>query len=218
MPGKTSPTPFPAGPSAVPLDPSTTAEGVVEALGLDQFGAIHAPAVGLVRWRRRLDEELLAEAAGLLAEPNLDLHALGTVASLPAQMAALLPDQPALLADLTTLGEAHARLAGVDRLRLRLRRIDGDGCRRWHVDNVALRLLCTYLGAATEILPDPEAGIVRDGGQLESTMTAFGLGLGEVALFRGGKDGGGVVHRSPPIAGAGQTRLVLVIDEGLQRA
>ena len=200
----------------MPLE-AAVAENVVEVCDLDRLAAIQDPSTGVVRWRRRLDDPLLAEAAALLEETELDLHSLGPVAALPSQLAALLPGQPGLRADLQALGETYARLAGGGRFRLRLRRVEGDACRRWHVDNVALRLICTYVGRGTELLTGPEAAPARRGGQPASTRRAFALGAGEVALFRGAQVGG-VVHRSPPIAGTGEARLVLIIDEGLQRA
>ena len=194
------------------------AEAIVAVPGLEDLARPPAAGVGIIRWRRQLAPLLQAEARALLGHDGLDLVAEAPPACLQAEVRAVLRDQPRLAADVAALVHAFAAASGAGRCRLRLRRVDGDACRRWHVDNVPWRLICTYVGPGTELLTGPEAAPARTGGQPASTLRAFALAAGEVALFRGGSAGGGVVHRSPPIAGTGQARLVLVIDTGLPRA
>jgi hypothetical protein len=84
---------------------------------------------------------------------------------------------------------------------LRLERVTGDACKRWHADYVSVRLICTYRGAATRWIEQP--------GDRQRA-----LATGTVGLFKGrvlaGDDA--IVHRSPPILGTGEDRLLLVLD------
>lgn len=115
-------------------------------------------------------------------------------------------ERAALIADIVRLARGVSAAAGTSALALRLDVVQGDSCRRFHIDNVRLRLLCTYRGDGTKYgmagsgdVPDPVHRVAR----------------GMPAVFRGRRWPGevtGLAHRSPPIAGTGQTRLLLVID------
>jgi hypothetical protein len=97
-------------------------------------------------------------------------------------------------------------------------------CPRFHCDNLPVRLATTYLGPASEWLPEAavnRAGlgaphpdkppIVREPGAIRR------LEAGDVALFKGsgwiGNETRGQVHRSPA-GDTGQPRLLLTIDPG----
>ncbi len=106
--------------------------------------------------------------------------------------------------DALTCARLLAQIAGVVAVRLRLECVVDDACRRFHADNVALRLLCTYLGPGTEWLPDPAAP-----DRIRRVPTIA------VALLKGrawGDGGEACVHRSPPIVGRGVRRLLLAVD------
>lgn len=104
-------------------------------------------------------------------------------------------------------------------LRLRLERIEDAGCRLFHVDQIGLRLICTYLGPGTQWLPESafdRQGLgcgcndhVRDWDALREVP------CGAVAVMKGerypGNAGRGLAHRSPP-ASPQQPRVVLAID------
>ena len=78
------------------------------------------------------------------------------------------------------------------------------GCRRYHIDNVPLRLLVTYAGQGTEWLPDefankrayangePNEKIIKD-----ISKKQF-VGEWDIALFKGGPEG--LLHRTPDSA------------------
>ena len=78
------------------------------------------------------------------------------------------------------------------------------GCRRYHIDNVPLRMLVTYAGQGTEWLPDeaadrdafrngePNEKIVKDKSALQF------LNQWDIAVFRGGSQG--LLHRTPDAA------------------
>ena len=78
------------------------------------------------------------------------------------------------------------------------------GCSRYHIDNVPMRLLVTYMGQGTEWLPNeianraafeeglPDEKIVKDSSKIKSIKTF------NVAIFRGGATG--LLHRTPDSA------------------
>ena len=78
------------------------------------------------------------------------------------------------------------------------------GCSRYHIDNVPMRLLVTYMGQGTEWLPNeianraafeeglPNEKIVKDSSKIKSIKTF------NVAIFRGGASG--LLHRTPDSA------------------
>jgi hypothetical protein len=122
----------------------------------------------------------------------------------------------ALVADMVDLISRFSRLIGKDRLRLRLDAVDDNACRRFHRDCVPLRLLTTYRGPGTDwVRPDCAdlalAQPANYAGPIEHLATY------DVVLFKGCGFPGkihdrGIVHRSPPIAGSGSTRLLLCLD------
>lgn len=81
------------------------------------------------------------------------------------------------------------------------------GCRRSHIDNVTVWMLCTYSGAGTQVA---QPGL---------NLASLEMPTGSAAILRGalwrGSEATGLLHRSPPIAGSGKTRLLLAIDPGV---
>jgi hypothetical protein len=111
---------------------------------------------------------------------------------------------PALAADIDDLVRRFAALTGKPTVRLRLEAVDGDACRKFHADYTDLRLVSTYAGPGTDICRTPadDAPVHR-------------IGTGDVALFKGKLFPGAppvLLHRSPPIEGTGDRRVVLVLD------
>ena len=118
--------------------------------------------------------------------------------------------------DVIRLVACFATLARTPGVRLRLDVVTGDACRRWHRDCVPLRLVCTYRGPGTQWVPPVEGAAVLSRPD-DDTPQAMSFQAGDVAVFKGcGWPGhpheGGIVHRSPRIAGTGVARLVLVLD------
>ena len=91
------------------------------------------------------------------------------------------------------------------------------GCRRYHVDNVPMRLLVTYHGKGTEWLPDeaadrralaegaPNEKIIKDPSACQFMNTW------DVAIFRGGPKG--LLHRTPDAALDGSS-VLMRLDHG----
>jgi hypothetical protein len=167
-----------------------------------QWEAILGPAVGL----------LIEERAPAVSPASLGLaldaleHTLtfsGALADVPLILASL-PDDLAI--DIERLSTRFAALMGVPAVRLRLERIETDACRKWHLDYTDLRLVVTYCGPGTQFRLSEPGPVDQVGDQ-------------HVALFKGREFGSAhsvIEHRSPPIAGTGVRRLVLVIDTPLK--
>lgn len=163
-----------------------------------QWQHILAPDVGMLLIDRPPPVPVQAMRAALAAWPGR----IGFDGPAEALLPALAPIPAALAADISDLAQRFQMLAGTPAIRLRCERILGDACRKWHIDYTDLRLVCTYAGPGTD-WRDPASGTERR------------LGLQQPALFKGRLFGDGaplIEHRSPPIAGTGLQRLVLVID------
>lgn len=128
--------------------------------------------------------------------------ALCSQAGLPAG-----PNRDRLIGDIAALADIFSGLSGARFLSLRLEAVDTDACRKFHTDNIRLRMICTYRGPGTQY------GLAAPGGE---PPEVHDLPTGAVMVMRGrlwpARPDPGFVHRSPPIATTGQTRLVLVLD------
>ena len=182
---------------------------------------IAEPGTPLALWRRPADPAL---ATWLDALPPAALpkgRALVDLDHLPDALAEMQAASgtptgqtlDAFYADIGLLAHHYADLIGSRRVDVRLDAISGDACWRFHRDHVPLRLICTYRGPGTEMVPHTHAAqALAD--QRDYTGPLDRVDRFDVALFRGSTDGSpdGVVHRSPPIAGAGVTRLMLCLN------
>ena len=112
-----------------------------------------------------------------------------------------------LEADIADLAGRFAKIMGAPFLRLRLDRVNTNACRKFHIDAVLARLICTYRGSGTQY------GISVNGAD---PTRVFQVATGAPLILRGTlwpeEPGSGLRHRSPPIAGTGETRLLLVLD------
>lgn len=117
------------------------------------------------------------------------------------------PERHWLQQDIADLAMAFSGIMQTPFLRLRLDVVTGNACRRFHVDAVMARLVCTYRGTGTQY------GVTQDG---HEPAQVFTVRTGAPIVLRGSlwavEPPSGLVHRSPPIEGTGETRLVLVLD------
>ncbi len=186
--------------------------------------AVARPGVDLAVWQRDADPVLAAWLESVPREAWPACRVEVGPDEVPAALAACFDDRAtpdgherqSLIADMARLVAMFASVAEVQRMRVRLDAIKGDACRRWHRDCVPLRLICTYLGPGTQWV-GPVVGDHVLSRPDDDTSHALTLGAADVALFKGcGWPGqphdGGIVHRSPRIAGTGSARLVLVLD------
>jgi hypothetical protein len=189
---------------------------------------IHGPGVNLVLWRRPAEPRIAAEVAGLAPGALPDVRAEVQVETAEGDVRGVLARQglpPGALdhweADMVALIRRFAPLAAGHPIHLRLETLDGDGCRRFHVDRCRLRLLCTYRGPGTEWLPNrqvdrealyqhrPNEEVLAHGAP--ERMEPFSVGVMKGESYPG-NEGNGLVHRSPPVSGTGHTRVLLCLD------
>ncbi len=116
-------------------------------------------------------------------------------------------ERNALVDDVGALADAFGDLLGTQKIRVRLDVVTANMCPKFHIDAVPARLICTYRGTGTQY------GLTRDGADPDPIAT---VPTGSAVVLRGTEWPNAPLpdlrHRSPPIAGTGETRLLLVID------
>lgn len=176
--------------------------------------AVRAPGTDIAIWERTLAPDLAAWLDGLdpACLPDRRLVAppegCGALFAEVCDLAGM-PEGPAraaLAADMAGLVAAFGRASGAPAAAIRLRRIGGDACRLFHQDARRLRLICTFRG------PGTDWGLGAPGA---APRRVERLARGHAAILRGVWGGAvpAVVHRSPPVAGSGVTRFVIVVDD-----
>mgnify|MGYP001796500454 CR=1 FL=1 len=117
------------------------------------------------------------------------------------------PECGMLVDDISALAVIFADVMGTPYIRLRLDVVTTNACRKFHVDALTARLVCTYRGTGTQY------GIAQGDDDPEHVFTVPACAP---IILRGTKwpehPSTGLRHRSPPIEGTGETRLLLVID------
>lgn len=185
-------------------------------------------SLSAVIWQRRLPRGLRdALRLWVAQQPPRFEGGAGVAAWVDAALQGLAvgPARTFLAQDLRSLVQRFRLLTGVGSVKISFGAVTGDQCRKFHADYQRLRLITTYLGPATEWLPEcavrrealrePPACpitanqlIVRDPNQVRRAHT------GDVLLLRGHNGITGTalaaVHRSPPIEASQEVRVVLV--------
>ena len=162
------------------------------------------PALSFQTWLEKLDPDLLPKARVILRPKAVrdELQKLFQSFDTPVG-----PEQDALIDDATMLADRFAQMMTAPYVRLRLDRVTTNACRRFHIDALSARLVCTYRGTGTQY------GISTDGADPGRVFT---VPTGSPIVLRGTlwpeTPKSGLLHRSPPIEGTGETRLVLVLD------
>ncbi|WP_421724505.1 DUF1826 domain-containing protein [Bauldia sp.] len=181
----------------------------------ESLGAIHQPGCSAVIWQRQplarfqswidtLKPEQLPRARVILRPEDARNTAseICEVCGTPN-----CPERALLIDDVAALAELFAELMSVPYMRLRLDVISTNACRKFHVDAVTARLICTYRGTGTQY------GLSIDAAEPQSVFT---VPTGAPILLRGtlwpDRQHERLLHRSPPIEGTGETRLLLVLD------
>lgn len=181
---------------------------------------LRQPGIELALWLRRIPPRIEAELAQLPAESLPDGRVLVGLADLNAALDSLFLDRvttaavrPWLIADIAALVDQFVDLTGTTEVDVRLERITGDGCWKFHRDCVEARLLTTYRGPGTEwVFPADAPNALRDQRAYRGPIHRFPRQA--VGVFKGScaGPGSGIVHRSPPLAGQGETRLLLCLN------
>ncbi|WP_424934371.1 DUF1826 domain-containing protein [Amaricoccus macauensis] len=177
--------------------------------------AIHRPGCAAAIWRRQALPEFQTWMDGLA--PDRLPRARVILRPEDVREAALqicetsgtpdCPNRERLVDDIAALADIFGRVMGAPYLRLRLDVVVTNACRKFHIDAVTARLVCTYRGTGTQY------GIST--GEVEPRRV-FTTPTGAPILLRGTRwpdpTEHGLLHRSPPIEGTGETRLMLVLD------
>lgn len=116
----------------------------------------------------------------------------------PAVIGVILSDAADFVAPLSGLG---------GELSMRLEYVTDNACRKFHKDETGFRLITTYRGPGTQWIDARAAG----------AAPIFQMQTFEIGMLLGQRRGreGRILHRSPPIEGTGESRLVLVVDVDL---
>jgi hypothetical protein len=177
--------------------------------------AIRAADCNLAIWQR----PAFADFAPLTEGTPHDLRFVSDVAGLPAALGRELRQNGfggtralhrVLIADITRLTDLFCNAMELATFELRLELVRTDSCRKFHADYVSARLITTYFGEGTDWLDDADAARVAAGDEPQhiNRLAAFDVGLFKGKLATGTP----AIHRSPPIAGTGAVRLLLVLN------
>ena len=112
-----------------------------------------------------------------------------------------------LVQDIIRLSRLFSNLMKVDYLRLRMEVVSTNSCRKFHIDAVKSRLICTYRGQGTQYGLSMDS---NDPEQFKTTPTSSPILLRGTLWIEDKLKM--ILHRSPPIEGTGETRFVFVID------
>ncbi|TVP57175.1 MAG: DUF1826 domain-containing protein [Halomonadaceae bacterium] len=151
-------------------------------------------------------------------ERFMSLSKEDSAASALPQWALELEGADAFVADVDELIAMFSCLFEPEAVGLRLHVLQRTMCPRFHVDQVAARMICTYQGAGTQWLP--EALVKRPGtpgplpAQPIKDQDIRQIATAAVAILKGeaweGNEGRGLIHRSPPPED--KPRLVVGLD------
>ena len=200
---------------------------------------IYEDAISIAIWQRQLQQEVWGYLDELLRKSKtFALKLSGSPEQLMEEIQRVFP--PALVgeqnpcvsaaafyADIHQVLDMFACLFDAKILGLRINTLEHAMCPRFHTDNVAVRLITTYYGLATEWLPHQLSNraalgtasasqINTPGAIAESENHIQRMAAGDVALFKGelweGNEGRGIIHRSPAPTIEQPKRLVVTCD------
>ena len=183
----------------------------------DILCGIADPGVAAVIWQRRMStsfetwiETLEPEGLSNLRvtvptdQAETIIHTACDIAKIPDD-----PQRQVFASDIGALASLFGDVMGIRQVRIRLDVSQETKCPKFHLDNVAARLLCTYRGTGTEYVSDHH---LADASRIRTVRT------GSVGLFRGAKwpsgEPTGLLHRSPDVRPGAGPRLLLVLDAG----
>ena len=201
---------------------ATGGAGIETCETAEGLAAIDRPDVELVIWHRALPSCLQTWLDRLDASCLPDMRVLVRPSDLRRAVEPHLDDcgmppgdmRDLLLGDVDDLVSAFARITRTDWVDVRLERVSHDACWKFHRDCVEARLLTTYRGPATEwVQPLHAARALSEQKRFKGPVER--LRIHDVTVFKGScaVPGSGIVHRSPPIAGSGSTRLLLCLNK-----
>ncbi|WP_308388217.1 DUF1826 domain-containing protein [Acidithiobacillus sp. AMEEHan] len=199
----------------------------VEVDAAADLAAIYDPDVQLVIWRRPLNMELRNYWRQTTEAGTEGKRVVARGGALPENLLPDFPGRDTAWVELRFLDQLFRDLCEAETIGIRIECSQDRVCPRFHVDHVALRLLCTwkgpgsewledgevdrrFLGRGSRGLADEESGLLRPGARIRQIPEQA------VALCKGdawaGNEGRGVVHRSPAVPPVDGTRVLLALD------
>ena len=155
-------------------------------------------------WLTALNSTCLPKAR-IILRPDRVQSALVQICDISQMQVCL--ESGAFIAHVQQLSDAFTHIMKAPYVRLRFDVISHNACSRFHIDVMTARLICTYRGTGTQY------GLANAARAPETVHT---VPTGAAMVLRGKrwppKTKINLMHRSPPIQGTGQTRLVLVLD------
>lgn len=162
------------------------------------------PKSGFQSWIDALDPEQLPSGR-VVGRPEAALQIVGKLCEMADTPDG--PERTMLIEDVSALAHIFSEMMQSPYVRVRLSPVRNNSCRKFHIDAITARLVCTYRGTGTQY------GVSKDGAE---PTRVFTVPTGAPILLRGtlwsDPPASGLLHRSPPIEGTNETRLVLVID------
>ena len=158
----------------------------------------------VLEWLERLDLDRLPKARVILPPDRISeaLEQICDISDTPD-----CEERKRLIDDVTKLAKVFADLMKTAHLRLRFDVVTTNSCKKFHIDRITARLLCTYRGTGTQY------GVSIDGPEPDHILT---VPTGSPIVLRGSlwpeTPKSGILHRSPPIEGTGEYRSILVLD------
>ena len=162
------------------------------------------PDRNVLKWLERLDSDRLPKARVILPPDRISeaLEQICDISDTPD-----CEERKRLIDDVTKLAKVFADLMKTAHLRLRFDVVTTNSCKKFHIDRITARLLCTYRGTGTQY------GFSVDGTEPDHILT---VPTGSPIVLRGSlwpeTPKSGILHRSPPIEGTGEYRSILVLD------
>ena len=162
------------------------------------------PDRNVLEWLERLDSDRLPKARVILPPDRISeaLEQICDISDTPD-----CEERNRLIDDVTKLAKVFADLMKTAHLRLRFDLVTTNSCKKFHIDRITARLLCTYRGTGTQY------GVLIDGPEPDRILT---VPTGSPIVLRGSlwpeTPKSGILHRSPPIEGTGEYRSILVLD------
>jgi len=214
--------------------------GVSAARGFEEYLSAKPAWPG---WEERdpreasMDRVVIIDFGACPHDPDLDLatgYGVGLPGRYSAQVASgtravahvlcVLPEgiRSLVASDAAALLVALRAQTGYRQYIVRLEKVVGDTCLRWHSDRNISRSLITYVGPGT--LCAHEAGVARASSDssvtaVDEASAAVQMGAGDVLMMKGGLwqgvEGRGAAHRAPivgPVPTCQTHRLLLKVD------
>ncbi len=197
---------------------------------LVNFTEIYQERCNMVICRRSFSPDFLSAIQDfLLSNNNFQFEKIVSPHSILSEMYEALQGFNCMLElseDIAELVDMFCSLFELKHAGLRLTVLDRIMCPRFHVDKVPCRLITTYLGSATQWLPNytvdrSKLGTGNNGlpdelsDIYQSAKDIQQLNQCDVALMKGelwkGNENAGLVHRSPSLR-TGERRLLLTLD------